>query len=406
MRITAAAIAAVLVSIHAQAGSDRNPRYRVEEVTPPPAALTECLDEYSNFMSGNEINDFGVVLGNHSCNTRVDATIPTAETKDTLFAWAPWFGALELPNSGNPGDRVFGTSLNNRGEIFGGEFRSDELVGVKWSLSGGLETVFQAPQCESGLGSSSAIAGNARHVVGWGFRTAPEMPPPFDTMCFTQRWVIATRGGAEMLGPRNGVPTDMNAFSVAVGTQDAGAIRYNVATGETRLLRAGDANRPVFPTDLNDLGEAAGFVTDASGGTLGCGRAFALRWDRNDRETRLPELPGAVASIASGVGYDGETIGSSGPGAYCEPDNGMRERAVLWRGGRVLDLNHFIVGAARVTLAGAISTNRRGQILASGFREDDALRTCPQFAFDPATGEFSFVLYPCRYQRLYVLTPL
>ena len=120
----------------------------------------------------------------------------------------------------------------------------------------------------------------------------------------------------------------------------------------------------------------------------------------------LPLLPGATSSRAWNVGTDGETVGESGPGEYCEPQNSTNERAVLWRDGKAFDLNHAIPSHLGVTLASANSINRRGQILAFGYRNAEPLLICPRFVFDPETGQSSFdVTIRCRYQRLFVLTP-
>lgn len=406
--IAAAAAATILACATAQAHGPAGPgRYRIEEVMPPAVATAPCLADFSEIVSGNEINDFGIIDGNHSCYTQVDPATVTLHQHFTPYVWAARFGSLALQGSGGPNDLAFAISHNDRGEVFGGEARGNGLFGVKWSLAGGFETIFETPQCD-GININLAIAGNTRHAIGWSALPDPDLLPPFDTLCLTTRWVIRTAAGTQILGPKRGNPTDMNALSVAVGTQDNSAIRYVVATGATRLLRAGDSASTAFPTDINDLGEVSGYVTDTlGGGQTGCGPSTALRWGRDDRETRLPNLPGAVSSVASGVGYDGETVGNSGPGAYCEPDNSRRERATLWLGGRAFDLNGFVVGAPRVTLTWATSMNRRGQILVAGFRADEPLRICPKFVFDPETGETSLDLSQrCIRQRLYLLTPL
>ena len=60
-----------------------------------------------------------------------------------------------------------------------------------------------------------------------------------------------------------------------------------------------------------------------------------------------------------------------------------------------------------MTLASANSINRRGQILAYGYRNADPLVICPVFMIDPVTQlPFYDVTQRCRYQRTYVLTPV
>jgi uncharacterized membrane protein len=120
----------------------------------------------------------------------------------------------------------------------------------------------------------------------------------------------------------------------------------------------------------------------------------------------LPHLPGAVSSHAFGVGYDGETVGDSGAGAYCAPvlDNGL-ERAVLWKGGRVYDLNTLIPRSEGITLTYAYAVNRRGQITAGGYVNDEPMTLCPSYQFDPATGTSTITSIPCHNLRMFVLTP-
>ena len=58
-----------------------------------------------------------------------------------------------------------------------------------------------------------------------------------------------------------------------------------------------------------------------------------------------------------------------------------------------------------MTLASANSINRRGQVLAFGYRNADPLVACPRFEFNPETGGYLDVSRPCRKQRAFVLTP-
>lgn len=57
--------------------------------------------------------------------------------------------------------------------------------------------------------------------------------------------------------------------------------------------------------------------------------------------------------------------------------------------------------------ASANSINRRGQILAFGYRNGDPLVICPRYVFDPETGQSSFdITQLCRSQSIYALTPI
>jgi uncharacterized membrane protein len=144
----------------------------------------------------------------------------------------------------------------------------------------------------------------------------------------------------------------------------------------------------------------------APGSSPQCDPGVALRWDRDGRELALPHLPGAVSSHAFGIGYDGETVGDSGAGNYCPYTDNREERAVLWLDGRAFDLNTLIPRSAGITLTHALSVNRRGQITAGGFDNDETLTQCPTSKFDPATGSLTYTVVPCHNTRMYVLTPV
>ena len=79
---------------------------------------------------------------------------------------------------------------------------------------------------------------------------------------------------------------------------------------------------------------------------------------------------------------------------------------MLWLEGRAFDLNTLIPRSAGITLTYALSVNRRGQISAGGFDNDEPLTQCPSVQFDPVTGTVTYSVDPCRNTRMYVLTPV
>jgi hypothetical protein len=404
--VAAATLACTSAFAH---GPDRATRYRLEEVRPPAAMREPCVADYRIFMQGAGINDFGVVAGNFNCYSQIDPATGTSTFSGGPIVWASWFGPLALNDSDPATTGSFAASINNRGEVFGSDVGAT-FVGVKWSLAGGLETVFpNDAQCEV-IKLDIAIAGNGRYAVGTGFRPGPELP--FPGLCLTPAWLTRTPSGTVVQEFLNAEPRDINVFNTAVGVRDRNtAIRYQVVTKELRVLRSGDETHLAVTTDINDLGEISGFVAtvDPQPEPNGCSTlsARALRWDRHDRESLLPLLPGAMSSRAWNVGTDGETVGESGPGQYCEPQNSTNERAVLWRDGKAFDLNDAIPSHLGVTLASANAINRRGQILAFGFRNDEPLVICPRFVFDPETGQQTFdITQRCRSQHIFVLTPI
>jgi hypothetical protein len=387
---------ALVFAMGAQAHGPAAPRYRVNEVPVPDSVRAGCLGDYVVRAANSHINDFSVVSGNFSCYTQADTATSTFQFRTAAFVAAHWFGALELPRPADPGTS-FGDSINNRGEIFGFEIGEAGFTAARWTLFGGHERLFFDPACES-IQVSSASDGNGRYILGWGLRGDSRLPPPVDALCLRLRWLIRSPDGIETLGPLDGSPTAINALNVAVGNSDRSAIRYHLPTGQVRVLHAADATHSAEAYDINDLGEIAGRLSEnisPPGSTPQCDPGVALRWERDGREHVLPHLPGAVSSHAFGVGYDGETVGDSGAGNYCPYTDNRDERAVLWLDGRAFDLNSLIPRSARITLTLALSVNRRGQIAASGFDNDEPLTQCPSGG----------TVIPCHNTRMYVLTP-
>jgi hypothetical protein len=372
--------------------------------------VTNCLSGYFSGASIGRINDFGVVTATSNCWTSVDpANPPATRMESAAFVAAPWFGAIELPRS-NAGTS-YSHSINNRAEAFGYEAATPDgggLFATRWTLAGGRERIFVDPLCSADLQFQSAVDGNGRYIVGWGLRGDPSLPPPVDQLCIRTRWLIRDAAGVETSGPMDGSPAALNAHDTAVGIANRAAVRYHVPTGQLVVLHAADPAHSAEATDINDLGEVAGRITtDSQSGVFNqCDRSVAVRWERNGRERVLPHLPGAVSSHAFGVGYDGEVVGDSGAGQYCPFYDNSGERAVLWKGGRAHDLNTLIPRGAGITLTYAYSVNRRGQITAGGYVNNEPLTVCPEFQYDPVTFTPIYVPVPCRNMHMFVLTPV
>jgi hypothetical protein len=274
--------------------------------------------------------------------------------------------------------------------------------------------VFTSPSAAECLFNNNlnyASSGNGRgYIVGWAFRADATLPPPLDTFCFTLGWVIRTPGGRQILGPANGSAYDINALDVAVGVVGNGAIKLHVPSGRQQILDAGDATRAVISTDINDLGEVAGYSNafEPEDVNRTCGPSTGLRWERDGRERPLRNLPGATSARAWAAGYDGEAVGESGPGNYCEPDNGLEDqRAVIWKGVQATGLNALIAASERITLIVAADVNRRGQIVVTGYRNDEPQFACPDYRINPDTGFYEIdPANQCRNTYVYLLTPV
>jgi hypothetical protein len=400
------ALGGALFGVAATAHEPAASRYRVDELPVPDSLRAGCLDDYAAGGAVQRINDFGVVNANFTCYTQVDSANATLQARNAAFVTAPWSGAIELQRPPDPGFS-FGSLIDDRGEIFGYETVEGGFTGTRWTLFGGHELLFFDPSCNS-IQVSGAADGNGRYIVGWGLRGDSRLPPPLDTLCLRSTWLIHAPDGTETSGPTDGVPAAINAFSVAVGTSARSAISYQVSTGQVRVLHAADATHSADAFDVNDLGEVAGRISRNSNSSTPaqCAPGVAARWDRDGSERVLPDLPGAVASQAFGIGYHDEAVGESGDGTYCQFSDSRGERAALWVGNRAFDLNTLIPPSTGITLTYAISVNRRGQISAGGFANRESMTRCPSSQFDPATGQSVITTVPCHNRHMYLLTPV
>jgi len=401
-----ATIAGLLCAFGAQAHEPAVNRYRVNELPIPDSLMAGCLSGYAAGASITRINDFGIVNATSLCYTTVDPATVTLQYLNRTFVAAPWFGAAELPLT-SPGFS-YSYGINDRGEMFGYEGpETGGFYAARWTVGGGHERIFFDPACDT-IQFQAGVDGNGRYTVGWGLRGDSRLPPPVDQLCIRMRWVIRNAAGVESLGPLDGTPAGINAFDVAAGTSDRSAIRYDVPSGQIRVLHAADFAHSVEVSDINDLGEVVGRITlnQVPDTANTCDPGVAVHWDRNGSEHVLPHLPGAVSSHAWSAGYDGETVGDSGAGQYCGFTDNSGERAVLWQGGRAFDLNTLIPRPAGITLTYAYGVNRRGQITAGGYVNAEPLTSCPSVEFDPVTGQNSIITVACHNQHMFVLTPV
>jgi uncharacterized membrane protein len=403
-----ASLTILLAAMTVQTQGAPAPRYKVKQLYPPAAMTSGCLDAYGFNSAIGRINDFGVANASFSCYTAVDLPASVLQQKSRGLVVATWFPGFELPTF-NPG-YSYSNAVTNRGEVFGSEFGTAETGGIfaaKWTVLGGHERIFFDPACDT-IQFQAGVAGNDRYIVGWALRGDPTLPPPVDLLCIKTRWVIRDAAGVETSGPLGGSPWAINAYDVAVGHAEGAAIGYHVPSGKLTVLHAPDAAHSSEATDINDLGDIVGRVTRSSqpGFNYPCDPSVAVRWDRNGGEHSLPHLPGAVSSHAFGVGYHGEIVGDSGAGNYCDFTDNATERAVLWKDGRAHDLTALIPKSAGITLTYAYSVNRRGQITAGGYVNDEPSRLCVTQRYDPTTGIANLVTVSCHNQRMFVLTPV
>jgi len=393
--LLAFSVASVLSSVAAATGQDGHlTRYRVAAVPSPAVSDPSCLPGHTVRTLPRGINDFGSVAADYTCFVADFNGIPASQTFGRAFVWSPRFGTQVI--SRPPDNRgVNALSINNRGEVFGREISLDgSAYGIRATVFGAYERIFVAPpECFS---IDGATAGNlAGYSLGFGFR------PDSSGQC-QAKWLIRTPAGVINEGPGGGQPWDINSWNIAVGDAGSAAVRFHVSSGNTRVLFAGDATTFGRAQDINDDGEVAGYLSLQD---KFCGLAVAVNWDTAGRMHTLPHLAGGVSSRALGIS-DSEVVGQSGPGQYCIAPYAVTERAVIWKRGRVADLNALIPKGHGITLTRAVGVNRAGQILAQGFRNDEPLTGCPVLSWDANDNPVLDYSTPCRNMYGFVLTPV
>jgi probable HAF family extracellular repeat protein len=106
---------------------------------------------------------------------------------------------------------------------------------------------------------------------------------------------------------------------------------------------------------INDRGQVVGYSEIGAGET----RHAFLTTDGSMRD--LGTVPGLDDSVAYDVNSAGEAVGAAAPA----PD-APGQRALLWRGGRTIDLNRLLPPNSGWTLDEARAINDRGQIAGLG----------------------------------------
>jgi probable HAF family extracellular repeat protein len=112
---------------------------------------------------------------------------------------------------------------------------------------------------------------------------------------------------------------------------------------------------------LNDSGEVVGGATNEGDQAL-----LAFRW-KDGAMTNLGTLSGDACSVSDAVNSSGQIVGGSGLSlsAFFPACTDPVEHAVLWKKGRVIDLNSFVPAGSDLILNEAVFINDSGEI--SGF---------------------------------------
>jgi hypothetical protein len=402
--IRAAALSAVaILSTGAAFGAPALPRYSIIEL-PAPAIPENCLPGLATRVMVTGLNDQGIASANFRCTSFY---LPYPENRwsheNISYATSAHTGAIALTL---PTEALFTTTVSLDSQRVYGQVSRTYGRGIAWSLAGGYEDAFQPYDCNPGRLDFANSGNENGYVVGWAFRPDPSAAPPLDTFCHTVAWVVRTPTG-QFYGPVNGTPIDVNRGNVAVGTSGRSGIMMHLPSRREIVLNAGDATHAVIPSDINDRGEVVGYMEQVEEFLQpGCGPSNPVFWQRSGAQIDLPKLPGAASARPWSSFKDAVVVGESGSGDYCDPTALHDQRAAIWHGSRVTDLNALLPVGSGITLIYAGEINSSGQIVATGFRSADPLLICPEYYYDEPRGEFVYDdTLRCRDLQAYLLTP-
>jgi probable HAF family extracellular repeat protein len=148
---------------------------------------------------------------------------------------------------------------------------------------------------------------------------------------------------------------DVNEINEVVGSMNDHAFLTREGRVEDLGVLPGHASSAA--RSVNQIGQVVGVSSDAV-----FSRAFL--WDLG-RMRDLGLLPGHASSEANAISVNGDVVGRSG-----SPDL-SDSRAVLWRGGRAIDLNTLIPPGSGWTLSNATGINDLQHIVGVGIRNGE-----------------------------------
>ena len=199
-------------------------------------------------------------------------------------------------------------------------------------LAGSSETKNQEPTC---AGTGQVL--QYRPVL-WRQGRAYELPPlPGDPVGVA----YAVNDWGEAIGQTGPCGTD------AFGGSGHAVLWRNKKPIDLGSL-GGETNNA--PQDINNRSQVVGFS-----GLAGDATFHAFLWEKGVMKD-LGTLPGDVHSVAEAINVEGEIVGRSSDAAF----NG---RGVIWRNGKIIDLNTLIPSDSGLYIMEGTSVNDLGQIV-------------------------------------------
>jgi uncharacterized membrane protein len=403
LSITVFALAFAVSASSARAGSDDHEDYSVMQIVVP--ADPDCLPGFWRATTARRMNERGEVVGDDICVVATgDTAAPAVIGGSDAFRWHRAVGATMLPALSANSRETYGRDINESGTAIGWEDRGDfTFVAPVWPRAGGVSQAIEPEACDISFGAFS---------IGDGINDRGDLLVLDDKVdasgvCQTGVWVLKLASGAEVAGPISGRGFQLNNNRVAVGQSSNRAIRWSPTSGEVLLYEDPTFQSSAIAWSINDRDEAVGHINQFDQGCIS-GQTAAF-WAADGQQTLLDPLRGDAHTWAYGINNRSAVVGYSYSEAQgCDEPHVAQLRAVLWEGGRAVNLNSLVpqrfTREFKLSIAAAI--NDRGQILARGVRRGEPKMPCPRIDFDPVTGEnFYNDSIVCQNVYAFLLTP-
>jgi probable HAF family extracellular repeat protein len=282
------------------------------------------------------INSAGVVIG---------STHLTADKDSPIHAWV--WSSGKFTDLSPQASRGFATGINSRGEVVGYPVSEKDRIGYVYSrgrysalppLTGDTSTAPAAIN-DAGMVVGSSRTASVSHAVAW------------------NAGAVSSLGS--LPGGLSSAAASVNNSGVATGTSDAGprgpsGIRQHAVIykqGQVIDLGAAGLTQSVGRV-INDAEQVVGSYVTAKGER----HAFLYG---GGKAKDLGTL-GGTGSDAWGINDSGHVVGSS------QVDSSPNTHAFLFRNGRMVDLNSYLIPGSGWTLVQAQSINDRDQIVGTG----------------------------------------
>jgi probable HAF family extracellular repeat protein len=327
------------------------------------------------YTAGISINRLGLVSGY--------ANLPGDQSMHATL----WLNGkpLDLGTLGGPNSGITWPVKNDYGVLAGiAETAQLDPLGENWSCSAFFPTItghvcrgfvwrwghMHALPTLGGNNGFAAGANNLGQVVGWAENTVhdPTCDPASKQVLQFKPVVWGpddddiqalpligndTSGAATAVNDRGQIVGISGLCDQAVGRYSA---IHAVLWQDHRAIDLGNLGGVAWntPMAINEFGVVVGFANVPGGKSAGSFHAHAFVWTALAGMRDLGTLPGDSISEALGINDEGVIVGESCGASGC--------RAVLWRGGNIVDLNRQVARGYTDQLVFANDINDAGEI--------------------------------------------